>query len=466
MSEAINIIKKAVNTNFKEPLNKLIEKSHSEIMNKTTNNTSGCSINPALSYGGTPTIDSNATRPYLTDNNGEVTTIEAISSSPTMYRRLNEAWFIRLISSVYYLYVVDITTGLVTLKQTFTGTKAYIFTVTETYVYGYETISSVNYLFRYNKLTGEYVRSVNAIDSFFTTNYSYLKFIPYGDTLHAYFLTTSTTNTNKGYYEITDILDYGGAFSYVKLNDNILELFKGSSYSDMFSTLELEDNYVLVVTPEYYSSNSYYYCLCKINVLTGEYSFLYSIYTYITNIAGVLCPIEHEGKVIGALFGVNTSTGRLLVKIKGSDVTIDSLMTLYTSQCGNTTTNSSKPNVRYSLTHYKDGIYYMCDLYYGEFIKDANLMVCDTNYVCYIPKGTKYYNSEIDRVLKVIPKLRDSISIEDGEIKYMGYVECNEDHVFEFTEGGFYFIPGSSYYADGSSSSDYGQTFHLNGTFF
>lgn len=466
MSEAINIIKKAVNTNFKEPLNKLIEKSHSEIMNKA-NNTSGCSINPALEYTTTPTIASNATRPYLVDNNGEVTTIEAISSFPTMYRRLNEAWFIRSVSSVYYLYMVDITTGLVTLKQTFTGTKALLFTVTETYVYGYETISSVNYLFRYNKLTGEYVRSVNAIDSFFITNYNYLNFIPYGDTLHAYYLTTSTSSTYvaiKGYYEITDILDYGGAFSYSKLNDTIPELFKGSGYPSgtFYSTLELEDNYVLAVIPEYYSN--YHYCLCKINVLTGEYSFLYSIYMSHTITAGVLCPIEHEGKVVGALFGVNTSNGRLLVKIKGSDVVIDSLVTLYTSQCSDTSTSSSNPNVRYSLTHYKDGIYYMCDLCYGEFIKDANLMVCDTNYVCYIPKGTKYYNSEIDRVLKVIPKLRDSISIEDGEIKYMGYVECNEDHVFEFTEGGFYFIPGSFY--NSMTSNKRGLIFHLNGTFF
>lgn len=436
MGEVTNIIHKAVNDNFKEPLDELIKRTNSEVENAISNKSGVLKINPAFPNDFSYYIEN---RGYFSSDKENIVTEERTSEAFTKEIKGRELWCVQYGTLPYELFTIDLVTGVRTTKAelltTFNQTSGYveagILAVTETYVYGYErTANTTFYLFRYNKLTGEYKRSDVAItDKILGCGGEYLSkvcYIAHGDDLYLY-SSNSSSSSAYGFYKLEDTIDSGGTFTTTLIKS------ESQSYSGINTqSIKLSDSCSLVS-----SSNL---GVRKLNVETGELSD--ALVTVSSN--DILCPIEHEGKLVGALMG-NPASKLYIVRINGEDVSVIEDIVLYTSH---SITNSSNVPVVYAW--YEDGVLYTTkyNAVYSNIltitlgmIKDADLYL-DDNMLAYIPKGTRFYSMATDKILKVTPKLRDALRVnEDGVLEYGNYIYRDENYMFEFPEDGLYSIP-------------------------
>lgn len=447
MGEVTNIIHKAVNDNFKEPLDELIKRTNSEVENAISNKSGVLKINPAFPNDFSYYIED---RGCFSSDKENIVTEERTSKVFTEEIKGRELWCTQWGTLPYELFTIDLVTGVRTTKAELLTTfkdnqspgwaESGILVVTETYVYGYErTADTTCYLFRYNKLTGEYKRSDVAITDkilgYCSSEYlSKVCYIAHGDDLYLYSHNSSSSSA-YGFYKLEDAIDSGGTFTTTLIKS------ESQSYQGINTqSIKLSDSCSLV--------SSSYLGVRKLNVETGELS---DALVTVSSNNDILCPIEHEGKLVGALVG-NPASKLYIVRINGEDVSVIEDIVLYTSH---SITNSSNVPVVYAW--YEDGILYTTKYYNassvsdgeGGFdktftldkIKDANLYYLNDNMLAYIPKGTRFYSMATDKILKVTPKLRDALRVNEDGVLECDYVYRDENYMFEFPEDGLYSIP-------------------------
>lgn len=475
MGEVTNIIHKAVNDNFKEPLDELIKRTNSEVENAISNKSGGLGINPAFKDSIKNHYYKHISSTYISKNQEEVQLEEFHGWSSHFAQRNEEVWKLHSTTTTddsgntiehKYLRRFDLSTGITTDielesdKGDILG--ASILVATDKYVYLAVTLNNAPYLLRYNKLTGEYIISETILPYYLTgycykyssSVYSASYFMSYkGDIYACVDCNSTSTSYERGFFRVVDEIESGGSFSSTKISENKIVSWDTICYYNALRTIELTDNYLLATI-----SSSSGLTLYKINVLTGEYTPVKTILSSSDSRphCHTLCPIEHDGKVVGAIVGVGCYYTTYLVKINGSDVVVKDSYCLISSK------SNADIKIGDIIACYKDGIFNLYDGKNKILIKDANLIPSSTDTdTVFLPKGTKFYSMHTKQILKISSfKLRDLVEVnEEGLLDYTS-VYCDENHMFEIPEDGLYLIPIFRYL-----SSTYGHVWYYLGTF-
>lgn len=379
-----------------------------------------------------PLYASNSDRPYLqTCKSSEIISSDYVESSTESIQRYNELWCYT--SPANILRKFDLITGVGTNVLTTNNNITGLTLVTKTYVYFIEkdtTDSSniKNYLSRYNKNTGEYKKVLFRGDD----KYSSFAFMCYEDNIYGYI---PETGSNKGFYRVTDNIDSGNTFTYTRIStrgpvssENSASDYKGC----IKSIIELPNNYILLGWNMYYSNGVY---LLLINTTTGESTTIGSAsngskdtYKY------TLCAIRDDDEnVVGVIFGLSYRY-LSLYKVAGTTKPTLTLLIdkLYTYNSGSTADRE------FQVGYYDKGIFYTLETLKKEYRVDSSLVTPHKNALVFLPKGTKFYQQESE-ISIFREKLRDCISIENGELIYAPKVlKPNENGIFITEENEIY----------------------------
>ena len=419
---------KKINSDLSTPLNELmIERP------------SGINVNPAYNsdYG----ANRGSSKEYLQYCESTKTISSSyIEKDNKSIQRYNELW--SFANSTNILRKVDLLTGTGTNVLTTNNNISGLILVTKTYVYFWEG----NYISRYNKDTGEYKTSTNAL----TVSLDYVGYICYENDIYAYCLDNNTLD-GKGYYKVTDNVDNGGVFTFAKLSTNlpISETATSKFNGCVKSIIELPNNQILV---GWYLNSDYKLRLLKIDVTNGSATTVGSVslesstsYAY----KFTLCPIRDDNdNVLGIIFGLNRKN-LSLYNVSGSNLTLlASDMRTYNS--------TETASTEYDVGYCDNGIFYTLDTSTGLYRVDSSIATTYEGTLVFLPKGTKFFCGK--KKVKIMKyKLRENISIVNGTLKYNEpYIYPNNDKIFTCEQNGFYDL-------DVAFNSN---VFFVKGTFF
>ena len=400
-------IKKAINSDLSTPLNELMIERPSGIV-----------PNPLYAS------DSDSRYYLQTCKSSEIISSDYVESSTNSIQRYNELWCYTSPASI--LRKFDLITGVGTNVLTTNNKITSLILVTKTYVYFIEqdtTDSSniKNYLSRYNKNTGEYKKVMFQGDG----KYSSCAFMCYEDNIYGYI---PGTGSNKGFYRITDNIDSGSIFTYTKINTRVplSDENSASNYKQCIkSIIELPNNYILLGWDMYYSDGVY---LLLINTTTGESTTICSASNGSKNSHKyTLCAIRDDDEnVVGVIFGLSYRS-LSLYKVAG---TTNPTLTLLINELYTYNSSGSESAEEFQVGYYDKGIFYTLETSTKEYRVDSSLLTCHKNVLVFLPKGTKFYQQESEiRIIR--EKLRDCISIENGELIYAQKVlKPNENGIF------------------------------------